>query len=79
MLAYLAIRKSITKPDSRLLDRWQAQSINGELARIEEEGTFDKVEIARGTAEGQKPLTSEAQIEKELAADPRRERYVFGW
>jgi uncharacterized membrane protein len=75
VLAYLAIRKSITKPDSRLLERWQAQSINGELARIEEEGTFDKAEIARGTAGGQKPLTTEALIEKELATAPGRE----GW
>lgn len=75
-LAYLAIRKSITKPDSRLLERWQAQSTNGELARVEEEGTFDKAEIARGTAEGQKPLISEAQIEKTLAAVPGRRE---GW
>jgi hypothetical protein len=71
-LAYLAIRKSIVKPDNRLLERWQTQSINGELARVEEEGTFDKAQIARGTAEGQKPLVTDAQIEKELAAVPVR-------
>ena len=76
VLAYLAIRKSITPPDSRLLDRWQAQSINGELARIEAEGTFDKVEIARGTAEGQKPLTSEAQIDKNARG---RSKTRSGW
>ncbi len=72
VLAYLSIRKSITKPDNRLLERWQAQSVNGELARVEEEGTFDKAEIARGTAEGQKPFATQAQIDKELAAIPSR-------
>ncbi|MEH2567268.1 hypothetical protein [Bradyrhizobium sp. AZCC 2289] len=72
MLAYLSIRKSITKPDDRLLERWQAQSVNGDLARVEEEGTFDKAEIARGTAEGQKPFATQAQIDKELASLPSR-------
>lgn len=75
-LAYLSIRKSITKPDDRLLERWQAQSSNGELARLEQEGTFDKAEIARGTAEGQCPFATQAQIDKELAKVPtRRERW----
>src|ERR1700756_4865145 len=72
VLAYLSIRKSITKPDDRLLERWQAQSVNGDLARVEEEGTFDKAEIARGTAEGQKPFATQAQIDKELASLPSR-------
>ena len=49
VLAYLSIRKSSTAPSNALLERWQAQSANGELARIEAEGTFDKAEIARGT------------------------------
>jgi len=76
VLAYFAIRKSIALPDNGLLERWQAQSINGELARVEEQGTFDKAQIARGTAEGQKPLVTDAQIAKELATvDGRRE----GW
>lgn len=74
-LAYFSIRKLITKPDDRLLERWQAQSINGELARVEEEGTFDKAEIARGTAEGQKPLGTQAQIDKALAAMPSRREH----
>src|SRR6201987_5122025 len=39
VLAYLSIRKSITKPDDKLLERWQGQSVNGDLARVEEEGT----------------------------------------
>ncbi len=75
-LAYLSIRKSITKPDDRLLERWQAQSSNGELARLEQEGTFDKAEIARGTAEGQRPFATQAQIDKELAKVPTRRE---GW
>lgn len=75
-IAYLSIRKSIAKPDDQLLERWQAQPSNGELARLEQEGTFDKAEIARGTAEGQRPLATKAQIDKELARmSTRRE----GW
>ncbi|ERF86268.1 hypothetical protein JQ559_06935 [Bradyrhizobium viridifuturi] len=75
-LAYLSIRKSITKPDDRLLERWQAQSSNGELARLEQEGSFDKAEIARGTAEGQRPFATQAQIDKALAGVPTRRE---GW
>jgi hypothetical protein len=70
VLGYFAIRKLIAKPDDRLLERWQAQSSNGELARIAEEGTFDKVEIARGTAGDQTPLASQAQIDKALSSIP---------
>ena len=76
VMGYFAIRKLITKPDDRLLERWQAQSVNGELARIEEEGTFDKAEIARGTAGDQKPFATQAQIDSALAAIPsRREKW----
>src|SRR6202171_184570 len=76
VLAYMAIRNSITKPDDRLLERWQAQSINADLTRVEEEVTFDKAEIARGTAEGKKPLATQAQINKEFASIPNRRE---GW
>ncbi|WP_407168903.1 hypothetical protein [Bradyrhizobium sp. ORS 111] len=75
-LAYLSIRKSITKADDQLLERWQSQSNNGELARLEQEGTFDKAEIARATAEGQRPFATQAQIDKELAQVPSRRE---GW
>jgi len=75
-LAYLSIRKSITKADDQLLERWQSQSSNGELARLEQEGTFDKAEIARATAEGQRPFATQAQIDKELAKVPSRRE---GW
>jgi hypothetical protein len=65
LLAYLSIRKSIVPPSNSLLDRWQAQSSNGDLARIEAEGTFDKAEIARGTS--QEPLVSDAQVSQKLS------------
>jgi hypothetical protein len=68
LLAYISIRKSIVPPSNALLDRWQTQSVNGDLARIESEGTFDKAEIARGTGyESQQPLISDAQLRQELA------------
>jgi hypothetical protein len=76
-LAYFSIRKSIVAPSNSLLDRWQAQSSNGDLARIEAEGTFDKAEIARGTGyESQQLLVSDAQLCKELSTiDNKR----IGW
>ncbi len=49
VLAYLSVRKSIVAPDNALLTRWQARSGDGDLARIEAEGTFDKAELARAT------------------------------
>jgi hypothetical protein len=74
LLAYISIRKSIVPPSNSLLDRWQAQSSNGDLARIEAEGTFDKAEIARGTS--QEPLVSDAQVSKELSMIGRKR---IGW
>ena len=74
LLAYLSIRKSIVPPSNSLLDRWQAQSSNGDLARIEAEGTFDKAEIARGTS--QEPLVSDAQVSRELSMIGRKR---IGW
>jgi hypothetical protein len=58
-----------------LLARWQARSCNGDLARIEAEGTFDKAEIARATGYDN-PLITDAQVNKELeAVDVRRQRW----
>jgi hypothetical protein len=77
VLAYVSIRKSIAKPSNALLERWQAQSANGELARIEAEGTFDKAEIARGTGyETQQPLATDAQVRQELSMVDQRRK---GW
>jgi hypothetical protein len=71
------MRKFITAPNDALLQRWQAQAVNGELSRIEAEGTFDKAEIARGTGyENREPLGTDAQVTKELSAVDRHRR---GW
>lgn len=75
VLAYLGVRKSIVAPDNALLVRWQARSGDGDLARIEAEGTFDKVALARATGHDQ-PLTTDAQIDRELGgADPAQRRW----
>jgi hypothetical protein len=75
LLAYFSIRKSFGRPDNALLVKWQALSSNGELARIEAEGTFDKAEIARATGYGsQSPLVTDAQVQAELSAVEMRRR-----
>jgi uncharacterized membrane protein len=74
-LAYISVRKSIVAPDNALLARWQARSGDGELARIEAEGSFDKAEIARATGYEQ-PLATDAQLDRELeAVDARHQRW----
>jgi hypothetical protein len=75
VLAYLSVRKSIVIPDNALLARWQARPGNGDLAKIEAEGTFDKAEIARATGYDQ-PLITDEQIHEELeAVDAPRQRW----
>ena len=60
-----------------MLERWQAQSTNGELARIEAEGTFDKAEIARATGyDKDKPFVTDAQVERALSTMEQRR---IGW
>ncbi len=49
LLAYLSIRKSIVPGNEGLLVSWQKQTGDGDSARLEAEGTFDKAEIARGS------------------------------
>ncbi|MEH2471000.1 hypothetical protein V1281_007811 [Nitrobacteraceae bacterium AZCC 2161] len=49
LLAYLSIRKLIRSPSEALLDRWQGQSLDSDLKRLEAVGSFDKAELARGT------------------------------
>lgn len=74
-LAYFSIRKLIQKPSESLLASWQAQSGNGDLARLEAAGSFDKAEIARGTGyDGS--LTDDAQLCNELSAIGLRR---IGW
>lgn len=76
VLGYFAIRRFITAPDNRLLERWQAQSAGGELGKIEEEGTFDKADLARATGDNQQVLTSDAQVAAELSEVDIKRR---GW
>jgi hypothetical protein len=75
VLAYLSLRRHIKPADNALLVAWQARSSDRETARLEEAGTFDKAELARGTAGGATFL-SDAQIQGELSAISRRR---IGW
>jgi len=76
VLGYFAIRRFISPPDNRLLERWQAQSAGSELGKIEEEGTFDKADLARATGNDQQILTSDAQVTAELSEVDVKRR---GW
>ncbi|MBS0519510.1 MAG: hypothetical protein JSR90_12525, partial [Proteobacteria bacterium] len=58
VLAYLSIRRTIQPGSEALLERWQRQAGDGETARLETVGTFDKAEIARAT--GAEPLAGKA-------------------
>src|SRR5260370_9820691 len=63
VLAYFSIRKLIRPGSEALLTRWQNQSSNGELERLEAVGSFDKAEIARSTgASYEEPLAIDAQL-----------------
>jgi hypothetical protein len=57
LLAYFSIRKLILPPSEALLDRWQGQSVDGDLKRLEAAGSFDKAELARGTGYEETPTT----------------------
>jgi len=69
-LAYLSMRKHIVPACGTLLDRWQARA-SGSAEALEGGGTFDKAEIARGTAHAE-PLASDSNIEASLAMVARR-------
>ncbi|CAN7735166.1 hypothetical protein D9M68_60310 [compost metagenome] len=69
-LAYLSMRKHIVPACGTLLDRWQARA-GGSAEALEGAGTFDKAEIARGTAHAE-PLASDSNIEASLAMVARR-------
>jgi len=74
-LAYLRMRKLIKPASNTLLAEWQAQSSGTETARLEEAGTFDKAELARGT-DGREPFMSDKAIDGALAASSSRR---VGW
>lgn len=50
VLVFITMRKHFKPASQRLLDAWMVQTVDTDLARLEEEGTHDKAEIARGTA-----------------------------
>ena len=77
LLAYLSIRKRIRPGSEALLVRWQTQSSNGELERLEAAGSFDKAEIARSTgANYEEPLAVDTEIRADLPLMGKRRA---GW
>jgi hypothetical protein len=73
-LAYVSIRKLIVPGHQALLDRWQRTG-DVELKAPEHVGSFDKAEIARGTAQ-QPSVVTEPELKKELH-DMERRRGTF--
>ncbi|SPK74395.1 Membrane protein (plasmid) [Cupriavidus taiwanensis] len=69
-LAYLSSRKHIVPACGTLLDRWQAQA-GGTAEAIDGGITFDKAEIAKGTAHAE-PLATDSNIEASLSMVARR-------
>ncbi|WP_427308276.1 hypothetical protein [Cupriavidus sp. H39] len=69
-LAYLSMRKHIVPASGTLLDRWQARA-GGTAEGIDGGITFDKAEIARGTAHAE-PLATDSNIEASLSMVARR-------
>jgi hypothetical protein len=74
-LAYLKVRPLVVPGNEALLEQWQASSSNGDLARLEAAGTFDKAEIARGTSP-QEQLPSDARAPVKLTTIEHRR---LGW
>jgi hypothetical protein len=72
LIAYFSIRKLILPGSEALLTRWQSRSSNGELARLEAAGSFDKAELARGTG---------SSYDESLAVDAkiRTDKRQDGW
>src|SRR5690606_12963499 len=54
-LTYVFTRKFFRKPDSALLDDWQARASDGTLAEVAHTGTFDKSELVRSATEEDTP------------------------
>ena len=49
-LAFLFMRRYFKPADTKLLDEWMGQAPDSTLEEVESQGTYDKAEIARGTA-----------------------------
>ena len=77
LLAYLSVRSLIVPGKEALLERWQRQSSDGDLTRLEAAGTFDKAEIARGTGTGyEERLAVDAELRHEPSITDKRRA---GW
>jgi hypothetical protein len=77
LIAYFSIRKLILPGSEALLTRWQSRSSNGELARLEAAGSFDKAELARGTGTSyEQSLAVDAEIR---AHQPLTDKRQAGW
>ena len=50
-LTFVLTRKYFRRPDPAHLASWQARAGDSSLSTVEDQGTFDKAEIARGTSE----------------------------
>lgn len=74
-IAYFSIRKTILPGSEALLVRWQQQSGNGESARLEAEGSFDKAEIARATGYELPPSPQGVAKKPSTIAELRRENW----
>ena len=77
LLAYLSVRSLIVPGKEALLERWQRQSSDGDLTRLEAAGTFDKAEIARGTGTGyEERLAVDSELRHEPSITDKRRA---GW
>ena len=63
--AYLLVRRQIVPADPALLSAWQARAQDGSLAKIEQAGSFDKAELARGTMGADPALPSGPVLSEE--------------
>lgn len=69
-VTFFMIRKHILPASQTLLNDWQARAQDGNLAKIEQSGSFDKAELARGTA------GLSTSLPAETAASPVEQRRI---
>jgi len=68
LLSYLKIRKFIQPGSNALLERWELMPAGARVQHVEGGATFDKSEIAQGTAYDH-DLATDADVETELRRD----------
>ncbi|ASR91162.1 MULTISPECIES: hypothetical protein [Alcaligenes] len=72
-LAFLLMRRHFKPADSRLLDAWMRQAPDSTLDDVESQGTYDKAEMARGTA------GNEHTVHSGLSAKEERYSRILAW